>query len=111
MRNPFAENSKDLLVLDSRDIVGESAISTVKEVNEIGKKQFNAFMKERIVERTVSSFESIKANKLHLFSCQSPKSKTVLMQQVSTLKQNCSQFSVVYILPSTRGQFRSVLSP
>ena len=38
MGNPFSENSKDLLVLDSRDIIGESMISTVKEANYIVKK-------------------------------------------------------------------------
>ena len=72
-------------------------ISTAKEVNDIGKKQFNAFVKERIVERTVSLFEPMKANKLPLFSCPRPKTKTALMQQVSTLKQNCSLFSQLYV--------------
>ena len=94
--DPFVEN-KDLLVLDTHDIVGESVIQTIKTIYDIGKKQFNAFTKERIVEKTMSLFEPIKANKFPLFSCARPKNKTAVMQQVTTLKQNCSLFSQLYI--------------
>lgn len=95
--NPFAESSQDLIVLDTRDIVEESVITTVKTIHNIGKNQFDTFMKERVIGRTVSLFQPIKGNKLPLFSRPKPKKKTALMQEVSTLKQNCSLFSQLYI--------------
>ena len=42
---------------------------TVRTIEELGKKQFdNVFTKERIIEKTVSLFAPINANKLCLFS-------------------------------------------
>ena len=65
---------------------------TIKTIINIGKSQFETFMKERVIERKVSLFKPIKASKLS-----SSERKTALMQKVSTLKQNCSLFSQLYI--------------
>ena len=70
--NPFAESHKDLIVLDTQDIVDESVVTTVLTIHDIGKKQFQTFMTERVIERQTSLFQPIKANKF-LFSC--PRSK------------------------------------
>ena len=60
--------------------------------------KYEEFVADRIVKKTVSLFEPIKANKLPLFNCPTAKTrKGALAQQVSTLKQNCSLFSQLYI--------------
>ena len=89
--NPFKENSVDLIVLDKHDIVSEDVIET------FGKDQYERFCQERLVEISNSSFDSVKANKLPLFSLSSPKKKSTKSFQLSNLKQNCSLFSQLYV--------------
>lgn len=98
MGNPFLEESEDLLVLDTRDIIDSSVAETVKRVEEIGKSQFEAFVTERLEKRTVSLFDPIKRNNLALFS--SPplsKGKSNDKMQIASLKSNCSLFARLYV--------------
>ena len=38
--NPFTEESQDLIVLESRDIVGRHVIETISNIERIGKEQW-----------------------------------------------------------------------
>ena len=98
MGNPFLEESKDLLVLDTRDIVDTSVAETVRKIEELGKTQFKAFVADRLEKQTVSLFEPIKRNNLALFSSPPPsKAKSSDKMQIASLKSNCSLFSRLYI--------------
>ena len=98
MGNPFLEESKDLLVLDTRDIVDTSVAETVTKIEELGKTQFKAFVADRLEKQTVSLFEPIKRNNLALFSSPPPsKAKSSDKMQIASLKSNCSLFSRLYI--------------
>ncbi|VDI11065.1 Hypothetical predicted protein [Mytilus galloprovincialis] len=97
MGNPFMEQSDDLLILDTRDIVDPRVAETVRKVEEIGKEQFNKFVTERLQSNTKSIYEPIKQNKLFMFSRQQPKTDSKEKQQISSLKQNCSLFSQLYV--------------
>ena len=81
MGNPFKETSKDLLDLDSHDILDKGSVEVIANVRSLGKKQFEDFMKERIIERSSSLFMPIKLNKLS-FSYSKPKQR--LKSQVVT---------------------------
>lgn len=59
MGNPFLKESEDLLVLDTRDIMDSSVAEAVRKIDEIGKTQFEAFVTERLQQRTVSLFDPI----------------------------------------------------
>lgn len=95
--NMFSETSENLIVLDSRDILDGSIILTINQIEEIGKKQFEIFVEERIIKRTRSLFEPIKLNKMLLFHCPKARKNKALMQKVSSLKQNCSLFAQLYV--------------
>ena len=41
MGNPFLESSPELLALDSRDVVDQSVVDSVRSIETIGKDQFN----------------------------------------------------------------------
>ena len=98
MGNPFLEESEDLLVLDTRDIVDTSVAETVRKIEELGKTQFKAFVADRLEKQTVSLFEPIKRNNLALFSSPPPsKAKSSDKMQIASLKSNCSLFSRLYI--------------
>ena len=50
--NPFMEESKELLVLDTKEIVSSEALTTLREIEAIGKRQSDNFTKECLVQRT-----------------------------------------------------------
>ena len=66
--NPFEEDSKELLTLDTKQIANISVIETVRSAYKIGKDQFDLFVKERLMERKVSVDEVLSCNKLTLFT-------------------------------------------
>ena len=51
MGNPFLEQSGDLLVLDTRDIIDPNVADTVRHIEEIGKVQFQEFINERLEKK------------------------------------------------------------
>ena len=99
--NPFMEESKELLVLDTKDIAYPEALKTLCEIEIVGKQQSDTFVKECLVERTKSWYDPIKKNKLHLFSKPAPK-QSKASQQVSSLKSNCALFARLYISCQSR---------
>lgn len=62
MGNPFLEESKDLLRLDTRDIMDEAVVSSVCLAEEKEKEQYNTFVTNRLHERSTSLFDPIKKN-------------------------------------------------
>ena len=66
--NLFLEMSTDLLVLDTRNIADDNVICTVNSIEDLGKKQFNEFVQNRLNTQIYSLDDPIKKNKLPLFS-------------------------------------------
>ena len=98
MGNPFVEESDDLLMLDTRNILDASVVETIKMIEELGKTQYEAFITERLEKRTTSLYEPIKRNKLALFSSPpSCKEKSKDKMQIASLKSNCSLFARLYV--------------
>ena len=65
--NLFEEDSKDLFALDSKVIVGNVVIHTVKNVVTIGQEQYNKPVEERFEKRTKEVTSVISNSKLSLF--------------------------------------------
>ena len=61
--NPFLEESKDLIALDSKNIANQNAVDNMRKVAESGAKQFNEFLNDRLKEEKTSIYEIIKKNK------------------------------------------------
>ncbi|CAC5369681.1 unnamed protein product [Mytilus coruscus] len=97
MGNPFREQSTDLLILDTRDIVDPRVSETIRTEENLGKEPYHQFVAERLENKSKSLFVPIKQNKLLLFSRQQPKTETKDKQQITSLKQNCSVFSQLYV--------------
>ena len=76
MGNPFEETSQDLLVIDSKDIVGDSVVTTIWNIEKIGKQLYSTFDKSRLCNRTESLFSPLKWTKLPLFSSPQTPSKS-----------------------------------
>ena len=66
--SPFSEESKDLLVLDTRDIVNNDVIDTLSAIEKNGKEQYESFVQDRLIKQVKSAFDPIDRNKLQHFS-------------------------------------------
>ena len=97
MGNPIKETSQDLLVIDSKDVVGDSVITTVRNIEKIGKQLYSTFDESRLRNKTESLFSPLKWNKLPLFSSPQTPSKSDDKQQITSLKKTCALFSRLYV--------------
>ena len=102
MGNPFLEQSQDLLVLDTRDILHPSVGELVRKAEELGEKQCNTFVDERLVKCEVPITDVIHKSKLVLLSHPPPKPPSKQKMQVTALKNDCNLFSCLYISCQTR---------
>ena len=100
--NPFEEESTDLLVLDSKEIADHAAVETVKNIQRISQEQFQAFVKERLIERSKAIDDVIHRNKFKLFKNTTQKNVSKGKQQVASLKCDVELFSRLYIGCQTR---------
>ena len=87
MGNPFMESSKDLLVLDTHDIVDSSVTGTIKNIVKNSKRQYEEFVTKHLVKRNKSLFDPVQTNKKFLFSCRPSKTVSRQKMQIATLKQ------------------------
>ena len=60
--NPFLENSSELLVLDTQNVMDESVVNTVNMIYEIGKEQYAKYYKDLLNDCTRSIYDPIKKN-------------------------------------------------
>ena len=70
--NPFLEEGKDLIVLDTHEVVGVEVVKTVETIERLGKDQYSQFVKERLINRTTPITDPLKRAKLPLFPSKSP---------------------------------------
>ena len=59
MGNPFNDESKDLLVLDSRDIADSLVVDAMCNLKKTGQEQYNTFVTERLVTQTTNSLSLV----------------------------------------------------
>jgi hypothetical protein len=102
MGNPFLDSSGDLMDLNNRNIADEGVVETVRQIEQVGKEQFQTFVLERLESRDKNLTDAIKQNKFPLFSRQSPKKISKEKQQISYLKQDRSLFSRLYVACQVR---------
>jgi hypothetical protein len=63
----------DLLVFDIKEIADHTAVATVQNVQRIGLESFQAFIKECLLERSMSIDDVIYCNKLKKVFTSSPR--------------------------------------
>ena len=90
MGNSFWDDSKDLLVLDSRYLAEPAIINT-------GTRAAWPYVHERLINQTKPITDPIKRKNLPLFSRPRVREKWRTQMQVSSLKNDCSLFSRFFI--------------
>jgi len=102
MGNPFLEESQDLLVLDTKDIMDASVAETVRKVESLGEDQYKSFVDERLDQPTKPITDTLPKNKLPLFSRPPVKTQSKQKMQLAALKSDCNLFSRLYVSCQTR---------
>ena len=97
---PFLEDSGDLITLNTKDIMEQYSIASVKNVYMLGQEQYALFVQERFEEPQKTISDPLKKNKLPLFS--QKKNLTKVDHQVAALKEDCSLFGRLYITSQNR---------
>ncbi|KAJ8358245.1 hypothetical protein AAFF_G00020150 [Aldrovandia affinis] len=97
--NPFQEESRDLLSLDTKDIAHHTAAELIGTHLEKGKVRFQEFMKGLEGEEESTFYEPIKKNRVDFFR-QVPASVDSSKQKV--LKEDCQLFSKLFISCQSR---------
>lgn len=88
MGNPFLDDFPELVTLDSRDCMDDAVATSVVTSSQVGKTQYQEYLKEVIKDRTISISSPIKKNKLPLFSKQPSCTKS---RQSKTINEGTSE--------------------
>ena len=99
--NLFLEETGDLFTHDTKIVAEESAVSRMRHIESLGKEQCETFISERLVKKKKLLTDPITRNKLS-FSTTSSQSSSKAIQQLSSMKRDCSLFSRMYISCQTR---------
>ena len=102
MSNPFLDDTPELLMLDTGNVIDESLVKTVRTIESVGRDQYSKYHKTVISDRTRSIHDPIKKNSLPLFRCPTHKTKTKQAGQISMLKDDVALFSRLYIVMQHR---------
>ena len=95
MGNSFCENSSDLLVLDTKDVADKFIADGIHTIDNIGQKQYDAYVRERLIDQVRPISDPIKRNNIPLF-----KTTTRKIQIITTagFVPNKSLFPFLYIV-------------
>lgn len=102
--NPFicSGESKELVQLGTKDVIGEDAAKIVFTIQDLGKKQFEEFRKTRIFTKTNAIDTPIKKNNISIFKTPCTKGKSS-KAETKELKMHIRLFSQMYIATQVRG--------
>ena len=67
MGKPFTEDSTELIVLDTKEIMSECVGQAIKTAKQKGQSQYSQFVEERLVKCSKATTDTIHRNKLSLF--------------------------------------------
>lgn len=102
MGNPFAEDSKYLFAVDTKDIMSNEVVNSVYMAYTLGVKQYNQFIDERFVKQSQPISAPIQRNKLPLLSSKKAKPRFGIKGDLAVLKNDCALFSRLYIACQSR---------
>ena len=100
--NPFLEETKDLLRLGTRDIVELTVVESLQKEEKLGHEQYETFIAERLSSQATTLSETIKKNKLKLFSESPSRTGSTSDLQLSSLRNDCALFSKLFIACQTQ---------
>ena len=90
--NPFAETSTDLYTLDSKRIMPDSVVHTVKTAEDSGKAQHQTFVADRLNSNVAAFNDTVHKNNLLLLTYKSGKKPTKSTSKICNLQTDVHLF-------------------
>ena len=87
--NPFNEDSRLLATLDSKEIMGETAVSSLREVETIGQPQYEMYVDEGLKQRSIPISNIIPKNNVSLFRKTQQTIHSRITYEINSLKNDC----------------------
>ena len=102
--NLFTEDSKDVIVLDTKEVMRKNACTSFQTVTAIGQSQYDNYVAERLDKRVTPVSDIISKNNMNLFCRRSQLKQSRTSHQIRTLKSNCELFGRMYISCQSRNE-------
>ena len=99
--NPFMEDTKDLIVLDTKEIMGAEVSESHKQLLNIGREQYEKFTREMHEDKS-TFYDPLKRNKLPLFSRKAAPEISSSETKLQSMKDDCQLFSRLFISCQSR---------
>ena len=74
--NPFSDTSTELYTVDNKVVMPDSVLQAIRTAEDVGKTQYQKFVKERINDKAAAFNDSIQKNSLPQFNSSSGKKST-----------------------------------
>ena len=101
MVSAFNEGRQNLVTLDSKEVMSETAVTSIREVQTIAQSQYEMYVDERLKQRSVLISNIIPKNYVSIRKTQQTNhSRTA--HEIKSLKNNCELFSRMYISCQSR---------
>ena len=100
--NSFAETSTDLYTLESKRIMPDSVVHTVRTAEDTGKAQHQKFVADRLNSNVAAFNDTVHKNNLSLLTSKSGKKPTKSTSKICNLQTDVHLFSMMYISYQTR---------
>ena len=99
----IVDESVELLQLDTKDVMGEAIVMTVKTIEEIGKRKNKEFKKAGVIDVTQKLEDTATKNKFAFFKQSNSKGQSSKSES-KDLKLHIRLFSQLYISTQIRGE-------
>ncbi len=100
--NPFSEDCTHLTTLKSRVIIGPSGDNSVMQAKLVGVQRYAEFVKEGLVEKKISIFDTIPQNHFTFFKDVAQKKKATNSEQVKGLRNDLKLVTKLFLTSQTR---------
>ena len=101
--NPFGPDElKELVQLGTKDVMTDNVVSTVRNIEEIGRKKHDEFRETRIFHKRIRLDDPINKNKLPTFKASNTKGRSAKTDS-QELKMHVQLFSQMHISTQIRG--------
>ena len=102
MGNPFLDESAYLLALDPEEILDDTVVRTIRNIETIGEKLHSEYVEQRQVKSTTAISHPLSKQHIPLFSKRGTKVRSRSQLEVADLKVNRDLMSRVYISCQSR---------
>ena len=90
--NPSVDTSTDLYTLDSKLIMPDSVVHSIRTAEDTGKAQHHTFVMERLNSKIVAFNDTVHKNNLPLLTCKSGKKPTKSTSKICNLQSDVHLF-------------------